>query len=316
SGFLRAFVPFLIRLTPILLATRSRFWVVEDLPPLLWTALWGRLRGARVIYDAREIILETPAIRSRPLRRFLWGMWHAAGVRLADAVVCVSPLAQAHYRRLLPGKPVGLLPNAPMRRAGGAAAALPSSSRAAPAGEVRLLYQGSLRPGSGLKEALRALVSAPRYRLDIYGFGPEEGALRALASDPRLAGRVRFGGTVPFEALPALVAEAHVGLHLLRPDGLSFDLTLSNKIFDYLHGETPMLLGPTAAHRDFLARHPVGVAVGDLSEAAILAGLAELEAGWEGFRAACREARAIWTWEAFEETLVGPGGRSAAAVSP
>ena len=166
---------------------------------------------------------------------------------------------------------------------------------------LRLIYQGALRPGSGLKEALGAMRRAPRLSLAIYGFGPEEAELRRLIEEAGLGTRVNLAGAVAFEELPALVAAAHVGVHLLKPTCLSFDLTLSNKVFDYIHGETPLLLGPTAAHAHLLARHRVGVIVPTLSEADILAGVAALEADWEGFRRGCREARETWHWDAFRD---------------
>lgn len=41
--------------------------------------------------------------------------------------------------------------------------------------------------------------------------------------------------------------------------GLSFDRTLSNNVFDYLHAPCPFLLGATEAHREFLRGDTEGV---------------------------------------------------------
>jgi len=297
SGFLRAFAAYMLRVTPILLSTGSRTWIVEDGTPLFWTALIGRLRGARVIYDAREILLETPAIRGRPSRRLAWSLWLGAGEALSAAMFTVSPAFMRHYRGRHPGKPVFLLPNAPMSKGAGLAAKPSMAPR------VRLIYAGALRAGSGLRQTLAAMASAPEYDLDIYGFGPEEPELRELARALGLADRVAFHGAVPFESLRGPIAESHIGLHLLEPSCLSFDLTLSNKIFDYLHGQAPVLLGPTSAHAEFLRQEPVGVRVASLSPEDILAGLGELREGYSGFAEACRSARARWSWEAFEPGL-------------
>lgn len=313
-GFLPAFLIFLIRLTPILLSTRSRFWIVEDVPPLFLAALLGRLRGVKVVYDAREIILETPMVKDRPLRRLLWGLWHDGGMAMVDTLYAVSPSALSYLRMRYPRKRILLLPNVP-RASTPAERNRPDGSPTPGTGTrmpptrgsgTRLIYQGALRPGSGLQETLRALARAPRFSLSIYGFGPEEGELRALADSLGLAGRVRLHGVVPFESLPRLIAEAHIGLHLLRPTCLSFDLTLSNKVFDYMHGETPMLLGPTSAHRDLVEGNRVGVVAASLGEADILAGLETLEQDWDRFQTACRAAQAEWSWETFEGNLLAP----------
>lgn len=320
QGFLAAFLRFLVRLTPILLATRSRLWIVEDLPPLFWTALLGRLRGARVIYDAREIILETPMIRERRSRRILWGLWHGAGLALVDTLFTVGPTAEAYYRRRYPRKRILQLPNAPF--AGKPGMTPPEIGPPVP-GQGRLVFQGAMRWGTGLEETLRALAESPGRSLSLFGFGPEADALRAQAASLGLASpggppgqgdRARFEGVVPFEALHALLQGFHVGVHMMRPAMPGYDLTLANKIFDYIHAGLPVLLGPTTANRDLLARRRIGVIAASYAEVDILAALEELERDWEGYRAACREARSAWCWEAFEENIAaalegrpGPG---------
>lgn len=295
-GFIPAFLEYLVRVTPILLRDRSAAWIVADGTPLFWAALFGRLRGKRVIYDAREILLDTPAIRDRPSRRLAWKLWLGAGEALCGPLLTVSPGFLRHYRGAHPGRAVHLLPNAPVLAP---AVAL----RAAPSGTVRLIYQGALRPGSGLGNILPALARAPEYELDIYGRGPEDAALRSLAAGLGLGWRVRFHGSVPFEDLAAPMAAAHIGLHPIAPICRSFDLTLSNKVFDYVHALLPMLLGPTAAHREFLAQEPVGMIPASDSPEDVLAALAEIRARYTSLAIACREARTRWHWDAYAQGL-------------
>jgi glycosyltransferase involved in cell wall biosynthesis len=170
-------------------------------------------------------------------------------------------------------------------------------------GKARLVFQGAMRWGTGLEELLRALARDPGRTLSLFGFGPETDALKALAASLGLGDRVRFEGTVPFEDLASRLRDFHIGVHLMKPAMPGYDLTLANKVFDYAHAGLPVLLGPTTANRDLLARKAVGVAVTGYTPAQILAGLAELEKGWEGFRTACLEARRLWCWEAFEGNI-------------
>jgi glycosyltransferase involved in cell wall biosynthesis len=301
QGFLPAFLVFLLRLTPILLSTSSRLWISVDLPPLFWVALLGRLRGARVVYDGREIILETPMIRERPLRRLLWGLWHRAGLALADAMWVVGPTAEAWYRERHPGLRLLQLPNVPFGTEGNGEAT--SAAHAPESGKAALVFQGAMRWGTGLEDLLAALATDPGRGLTLFGFGPETDALKKLASAPGLADRVRFEGTVPFEALHARLTAFHIGVHLMKPALPGYDLTLANKIFDYAHAGLPVLLGPTSANRDLLARKRIGVEVADYSAGSILAAIAELERDWEAFRAACLGAAKEWRWEAFEGNI-------------
>jgi glycosyltransferase involved in cell wall biosynthesis len=296
-GFVKALLEYLVRATPILLRDPGPAWIVEDGTPLFWAALLGRLRGKRVVYDAREILLETPAIRSRASRRLAWRPWLWAGEALCGPLLTVSPGFADHYRARHPGRPVLLLPNVPE------ASPDPSNVHVTlpEAGPVRIIYQGALRPASGLRELLAALTEAPGYALDIYGDGPERNDLETLAAG--LGERVRLHGAVPFEDLAAPMARAHIGAHLLLPSCRSFDLTWSNKLFDYVKAGLPCLLGPTEGHRAFLKREPVGVIPAGMGPGALRAALEDLRAGYPRYAAACAAARARLHWEAFSGAL-------------
>jgi glycosyltransferase involved in cell wall biosynthesis len=176
--------------------------------------------------------------------------------------------------------------------------------QAAPeAGKAALVFQGAMRWGTGLEDLLAALATDAGRTLSLFGFGPGTEALKTQAATLGIADRVRFEGTVPFEILHARLKVFHVGVHLMKPALPGYDLTLANKIFDYAHAGLPVLLGPTAANRDLLARRRIGVAVADYSPAAILVAIAELEKDWETYRAACLEAAKEWRWEAFEGNI-------------
>jgi len=76
----------------------------------------------------------------------------------------------------------------------------------------RLLFVGRLVAKKGLGHLLKAMPlvaeSRPAVHLDIAGFGPEEGALRAQAQDLGIADRVSFLGPVAQADLPGLYRRA------------------------------------------------------------------------------------------------------------
>jgi glycosyltransferase involved in cell wall biosynthesis len=296
-GFGKAFVPFLLGLVKPIWSSPGRTWLVLDCPPLLWVALLGRLRGKQVVYDSHEIFLETPLVLGRRSRRVFWRIWHDGGMALIRKMISVSPLCADYFRGRYPGKDIHLLPNAPMHT--------PAPTRPKPGMEsgIVLIYQGGLRAASGLEETLRAMESRPRYRLEVFGFGPEEASLKKLARELGLDGRVAFHGTIPFGELRPHMEAAHIGLNLVQPICLNFALTLANKLFDYVHALTPVLLSDNPSHREFLARHPVGVAVDSFSPDAVRAGLEKIAADPEKYRAACAVAREEWTWNRFADGL-------------
>ena len=292
--FFPVFLAFLWRLLPILLRTRARVWVSLDAPPLLWLALWGRLRGRRVVYDSHELFLETPLVLSRPSRRIFWTLWEDGGFALIRRCVTVSPAILDRLRDRHPAVRFHLLPNMPSGDGPWPEARATGGDR-----PTRIVFQGGLRVHTGLPELFEAMRTRPGFLLDVYGGGPEEKSLRDAAVAAGVADRVVFHGSIPFEKLPAAMAAADLGVHLMQPASGSFALTWANKIFDYARAGLPMLLSDNPAHRALLAGHRVGEIADSFSPAAIGEALDRLRAGHEAYAAACRDARSQWRWERF-----------------
>jgi|GEM_PF-1563505 len=302
--FFPVFLAYLWRLTAVLLATDARVWVSLDAPPLLWLALWGRVRGRTVVYDSHELYLQTPLVLNRPSRRLFWTLWEKGGFALIRKAVTVSPAIRDALHASHPHAGFHLLPNMPIRPA-----VFPEAHAPRPGEAIRLVFQGGLRVATGLPELFTAMAASPALRtmsLDVYGGGPEESSLKNAAARAGLmsggegaaTGRVRFHGSVPFEEIPSRMAEAHIGIHLMQPVCGSFALTWANKTFDYAQAGLPVLLSENPAHAALLAEHRVGVAADSCSPEAIARGLERLVADYESFAAAARTARERWHWDA------------------
>jgi glycosyltransferase involved in cell wall biosynthesis len=308
QGFFKAFFLFHIRLAFTLLFTRSRIWIALDCPPLLTLALIGKVKGATVIYDSHEIFLETPMVQSRPSRKWFWTFWHDTGLHFIHRIVAVSPSSVAWFRARYPGHTIYLLPNAPILQKEAPWAQAPTAptypvSTAVAVPSIRLIYQGGLRVASGLMETFQAIKGLPQYSVDIYGDGPERVNLTSAVQEMGLENRVCFHGHIPFEALRVPMGEAHIGLHPLQPICGNFALTLSNKIFDYVHAGLPVLLSENPAHLGLLQEHRVGVAVDSYSPQSIAAGLKTLVDQWSEFHLVCQQARDAWHWDAYARDL-------------
>jgi glycosyltransferase involved in cell wall biosynthesis len=300
-GFMPVFLEFLIRLLPVLLTTRAKVWISLDAPPLFWLALWGRLRGRTVAYDSHELFTETPMVLNRGSRRLFWTAWERLGFALIRRAMTISPPILERLSARHPHVKFHLLPNMPFRdeRPVSKSGDLPDEGE----GPVKVIFQGGLRVHTGLQELFEAMRARPRFHLDVFGGGTEEAVLREGARRLGIAERVRFHGSVPFQELPAPMAAAHLGVHLMQPVCGSFALTWANKIFDYAHALTPMVLSDNPAHRALLAEYDVGVLADSYSPEAVGAALDRLAANYAQHREACRAAREAWHWEAYARGL-------------
>jgi glycosyltransferase involved in cell wall biosynthesis len=105
-------------------------------------------------------------------------------------------------------------------------------------GSLRLIYTGALTPTYELDVTVRAvaLVAAQRpdldVRLDLYGRGDTEPALRELAGELGIEDRLTFHGRIPIDDVPAAVARADIGLAPTRLDRFT-SITLSTKVYEY-----------------------------------------------------------------------------------
>jgi len=82
--------------------------------------------------------------------------------------------------------------------------------------------------------------------------------LERLADAHGLDDRLEICPPVAPADVPAALADAHVGVSLFQPVCLSHELTLPNKVFEYLAAGVPMLVSDLPVMRDFVAEHGLG----------------------------------------------------------
>jgi len=105
-------------------------------------------------------------------------------------------------------------------------------------GSLCLVYAGALTPLYQLDVVIEAIAMltndrpAVPIRLDLFGRGDAETALRQLVTARGLADRVTFHGRIPIDDVPARIAAADAGIAPTRRDEFT-DFSLSTKIFEY-----------------------------------------------------------------------------------
>ena len=111
---------------------------------------------------------------------------------------------------------------------------------------------------------------------------------------------------VPPGDVVSALRSAAVGLSLIQPVSLSYELTMPNKVFEYLAAGVPVLVSDLPVMAQFVRRHDVGAVappddVGAIARA--IEGLLEPDRQTD-VRAAVRRAAQTLTWENESRTLV------------
>jgi glycosyltransferase involved in cell wall biosynthesis len=197
----------------------------NDLDTLPAGFLLARRWRARLVYDAHELYSEFDAPVPRVTQRLTLAL-EGGLARRADAVVTVSDgIAAELVKRLRLRRAPLVVMNAPPR------AELPA--RAASEGPLRAVYQGRLGPGRDLDDVLAA-VDGNGVELSLRIPLADPGALRRTVAERGLAQRVHVLEPVPpTEVLEALL-DFDVGILFDRPQTRNSELSMPNKLFEYL----------------------------------------------------------------------------------
>lgn len=184
-------------------------------------------------------------------------------------------------------------------------------------------FSQTLGPGRGLDEFCAAWVRTVQpSRLVLLG-NPSPGfAPRLLARLPAgFAARLTLRPLVPAPELPSLIAQHDVGLALEQSSIVNRDLTITNKILQYLNAGLAVAATPTAGQREVLARVPGAGRLIDLaSPAAAAATLDELIGDRGRLVTAQRNARVAaentYCWEREAPRLVAIVAAALASPAP
>jgi glycosyltransferase involved in cell wall biosynthesis len=261
----------------------------------MWIGVAAKLLfGARLVYDSHEL---WPDRNLRPEPRGWLLFCEALFMRAADHVITTSPgHSQVMGRRYRTGQPQ-VVRNIP-------------EPSATPPGDFRTngrsplaVYFGAVTSGRGLEAVLEALALVGDERIRLRILGPEAWGYRerleGLAEKLGVDARVEFAGAVsPAEAGSAL-ADADVGLALIEPACLSYELTLPNKLFEYTAAGLPILGADLPVIAEFVHGHRLGAtAAPDRPDeiARVLEALLEPERNRSCADAARRTAASL-TWE-------------------
>jgi glycosyltransferase involved in cell wall biosynthesis len=256
----------------------------NDLDTLPAGFLLARRVGARLVYDAHELYSEFEAPAPKIARRVIL-LLEGALARRADAVVTVSEgVARELGARLRLDESPLVVPNAPRRT---------DVEPAPPAnGPLRVVYQGGLGPGRELDDLLEA-ARAEGVSLTIRIRLADPHALRETIASRGLADRVRILDPVPPDAVIQALSEFEVGLIFDRPQSRNSELSMPNKLFEYLMAGLAVVAPNLESLGPLVAQEGVGVTFDPAEPGALRNVLEQLAADRSGLSAMRRAAREL-----------------------
>ena len=210
---------------------------LDTLAPAVWH---GKLP---VVYDSHEYFTEAGGLAGKPLKRALWlGLERWAISKLPCMITVNDSIAQAYSAKY--GLDVMVVRNMPRRQT-----PVEVSGRDAflehgiPVDLPIALMQGAyMDRDRGAAEAVAALPGMKGVRLVLVGAGVEWDEANQRVNDASMEGRLHCIPKLPFDALRKLTASADVGLSLDKGGHGNHEMSLPNKLFDFMHAGLPMVV--------------------------------------------------------------------------
>ena len=277
----------------------------------MWVGVAARLMGGTaVVYDAHEL---WPDRNLRPEPRWWLLVCEWLFVRVADRTITASPgYADVISRRYRVNRPqvIRNIPELSEQR--------PASGDPRENGDAGFVYVGALTRNRGIEVSIRAIALAPGARLRL--LGPVSAAYRAelerLAGDQGVSDRVEVAAPVPPGGVIEALRGATAGLALIQPACLSYELSLPNKLFEYLLAGLPVLASDLPVLGAFVSEHRVGLVAQPDDPADVAAKLVELMRPDRNreLRAAVAETAEELRWDRESELLGATYSEALAAI--
>lgn len=284
--------------------------IVEEKPDLVWAndsdtlpgCWWAahRLR-CRLVMDAHELFPELPEVIGRPVVRLAWRLINKCLMPRCSALITVCQ-SFADYYRGHNGVEMTVVRNVQ-----------PTDASLQPKAETPehpvLLYQGAVNVGRGVDWAIDAMEFLPDCRLSIAGGGDLIEEMRRYAGSKPWADHIDFLGLLPHEELDRLTPSADVGLLMLEEMGLSYHLTLPNRVGDFVAAGVPVVASDMPETARVVKQYGVGELMDAPGPRALADATQRLLERWRTLDAAQRKAlfvpaREDMDWKKEKEKLI------------
>lgn len=286
----------------------------NDLDALLPAYAARRKLGCRLIYDSHEICTENHSLINHPLRAKFFRMLERHIVRRVDKMVCVSHAAADYFAKQYGIEKPMVVTNCSLKKE-----IVSAPEEKNPGFEV--LNHGRFYGGRGydlMAQACPLLKDYPQIKLAIRGDGKMEEELRQTVAKCDNPEQFIFYPPVLVHELIPYAAKSHVGVAITESICLNFELSVSNKLFEYASAGLPVIMSDIPEHRYLNEKYNFGVIIPENTPQAIADAVIALYQDTERYQQLSENAKKLSVevnWEndfgkliAFERSLLEKEG--------
>lgn len=213
---------------------------------------------AKLVYDSHEVFAENIGIYHKKLLKNYIILREQSLVKKVDSMISVSNAAADYFKEKYKIKRPMVITNCPMRNT------IPLKEKAKDKFEV--VYQGLMVLGRGYEEFVMSANKIDNgIQLVLRGYGSIEEKIRTMIKENDFDDKVRLDKPVEVAHLISAASSSHVGIVLTRPINLNFELSISNKVFEYAAAGLPVILSDVPEHRYLNEKYNFGIIIEEVT---------------------------------------------------
>ncbi|MGM0647990.1 MAG: glycosyltransferase [Bacteroidota bacterium] len=249
------YLEFQLRLLIWMLTHKGHLFWSNDLDTVLPAFLTGRLRKFPVIQDSHEYFTGAPELLPYPWKQKVWKRLEQFCYPRVDELITVNESIARRFRseyrrnvyvvRNIPDR----IDITPMSRAEGG---LPGE------GAMLILQGAGINVDRGAEELIEAMQYIDNAFLLILGDGDVIPQLKKRVKQLKLRQRVIFKGRMEYRHMMQYTRLADLGFSLDKPISENYRLSLPNKVFDYIHAATPLIVSAIPEVMQLVRHYDIG----------------------------------------------------------
>jgi glycosyltransferase involved in cell wall biosynthesis len=259
-------IEFTIRSVPLLIQENADVYHAHDLSTLLECYIASRIKRSKLVYDSHELYIRSYGNKS--FGEKVYSYLENKLIKKADGIITVNPMIGERLRKQykLINAPT-IIMNCPYLKIGMEYNIDDRSIRQFRAKySYLILFQGVIRKGLGLENLIKSMKYLDdEYGLLILGDGPVYKELRDLTDHLNLNHRIYFAGMIELRKLPIYTKIADLGVIYPDNSNLSHYYMSPNKLFEYIHGNLPVIVSDFPFNREVIVRYNVGILTNEIS---------------------------------------------------
>lgn len=237
----------------------------NDLNALVPAYFASKKLKSYLIYDTHEIFLENHNICNSLFKRLFWSTLEKTIIRQVDKVVCVSHAAAEYIE-----KKYNI--SSPLVVTNCSKTYLNFKAKEKSHSYFEVLNHGQFYGGRGydlMIDAAKLCRNDKNILFVLRGYGEMEDELRKEVEREKLD-NVRFDPPVKVYELISQASSSMVGIAVTEPVCLNFELSVSNKLFEYAAAGLPVIMSSIPEHIYLNQKYNIGIVIEENSGRAIL----------------------------------------------